>query len=329
MEAPNQHRTLVRYMQLSLAAAVTTIVLKVLAAAVTGSVGFLSDALESGVNLVAALVALWALRLANRPPDLTHHFGHGKAEYLSAAVEGTMIFVAATAIVWTAVRRLIDPAPLDQPALGLALSTGAALVNLAVGVTLVRAGKRHRSITLEADGRHLLTDVVTSAGVLVGIALVAVFGWELLDPIVALLVGLNILVTGWGLLRRSVSGILDAALPPEEAAQVEALLDRYRRTEDVEFHALQTRESGRQRFVYLHVLVPDEWTVKRGHDLAERVQEDIAEILPGTTTFAHIEPRDDPASYGHTGMHEAVPPLQDRVPSTAPDDDSRRAQRGM
>lgn len=295
---------LVRYMWLSIAAAVTTIVLKALAAWLTGSIGFFSDALESGVNLIAAVIGLWALRLASRPPDLQHHFGHGKAEYLSAAVEGTMIFAAAVAIVWSAIERLIDPIPLDQPALGLALSTAASVVNLAVGATLVRVGRRHRSITLEADGRHLLTDVLTSAGVIVGIALVAVFEWEILDPIVALLVGVNILYTGYGLLRRSVSGMLDTALPPEDVARVKTVLDRYREG-GINYHALRSREAGRQRFVYLHLLVPDHWTVAQGHDLAEELKADIAEALPGTTTFVHIEPLGDPASYNDD---ELVPP---------------------
>lgn len=288
---------LIRFMLLSVAAALTTMALKAAAALLTGSIGFLSDALESGVNLVAALVGLWALRLAARPPDLVHHFGHGKAEYVSAAVEGAMIFVAAGAIVWSALERLRDPLPLDRPALGLVLSGVASLINLAVGVTLVRTGQRHRSITLEADGRHLLTDVVTSAGVLVGVTLVAIFDWEVLDPLVALLVGLNILHTGYGLLRRSVSGMLDAAVPASELAEVKAVLTRYEHDAGVSYHALRTRESGRQRFVYLHLLVPDEWTVARGHAVAERVKDDIAAALPGTTTFVHMEPLGDPASY--------------------------------
>ena len=227
-------------MQLSLGAAISTIALKSVAAAITGSVGLLSDAMESGVNLVAAVVALWALRLAARPPNSVHQFGHGKAEYLSAAVEGGMVFVAATVIVWTSIQRLIDPAPVEQAALGLAVSTVASLINLAVGLSLLHAGRRYRSITLVADGKHLLTDVVTSAGVLVGIGLVAIFNWELLDPIVALLVGLNILVTGYGLVCRSVSGILDAALPADDVAQIVGILDRYR-LDGIEFHALRTR----------------------------------------------------------------------------------------
>src|SRR3954452_14429223 len=294
---PDAQRTLVRFMLLSIAAAIVTIALKFAAAAITGSVGLLSDAIESVVNLVAAIVALWAIKVAVRPPDLEHHFGHGKAEYLSAAFEGTMILVAAIAIIWTAIGRLRDPQPLEEAGIGLALSTIASLINLAVGVALVRAGRRHRSITLIADGRHLLTDVVTSAGVLLGIALVAIFDWPTLDPLVALVVGVNVLWTGYGLLARSVSGILDAALPDAEQAAVQDVIARWRRDTGLDFHALRTREAGRQRFVYMHILVPDEWTVKHAHDVTEQVKADIATVLPGAVTFAHTEPIDDPASY--------------------------------
>ena len=294
---PDAQRTLVRFMLLSIAAAIVTIGLKFLAAGITGSVGLLSDAIESVVNLVAAVVALWAIKVAVRPPDLEHHFGHGKAEYLSAAFEGAMILVAAVSIIWTAIGRLRDPQPIEEAGIGLALSTFASLINLAVGLALVRAGKRHRSITLIADGRHLLTDVVTSAGVLLGIALVAIFDWPTLDPLVALAVGFNVLWTGYGLLRRSVSGMLDAALPDEDQTLLRGVLDRWRAETGIDFHALRTREAGRQRFVYMHVLVPDEWTVKHAHDVTEDVKSDIAAVLPGVVTFAHTEPIDDPASY--------------------------------
>jgi cation diffusion facilitator family transporter len=306
---------LIRYMLVSLAAAVATIALKALAALVTGSVGFLSDALESGVNLVAAVVALFALRAANLPADENHNFGHGKAEYLSAAVEGGMIFVAATAIVWTSADRLVHPVALDQTGVGLALSTLASAVNLVVGLALLRAGREHRSVTLIADGRHLLTDVWTSAGVLVGIVAVAVTGWERLDPIVAVLVGVNILRIGYGLLRRSVIGLLDATLSAEDADAVARIIERYRREHPVDFHALRTRESGRQRFVYVHLLVPDDWTVKAGHDLAEALEADIEHELPGTVTFVHLEPRGDPASYAHGGADDALFPAEPEPPA--------------
>ncbi|MEO6989416.1 MAG: cation diffusion facilitator family transporter [Aquihabitans sp.] len=292
-------RILVRLMLLSVAAALVTIALKLAATLVTGSVGFLSDAMESVVNLVAALVGLWAVRLAARPADLGHHFGHGKAEYLSAALEGALIFVAAMAILWTSIQRLIEPVPIEEVGLGLALSAVAAVVNLVVGLTLLRVGKRERSIALTADGHHLLTDVVTSVGVFVGITLVAIFDWVILDPIVALLVGVNILYTGYGLLSRSVTALLDAAIPAEDLVHVNQVLDHYRSIEPVDFHALRTREAGRQRFVYVHLLVPDEWTVKRGHDLADDLVVDIAQALPGSHTFVHMEPIGDPSSYDH------------------------------
>ncbi|MDV6295414.1 cation diffusion facilitator family transporter [Rhodococcus aetherivorans] len=285
-----QDRLLFRFMLLSLAAAVVTIVLKASAAWATGSVGFLSDALESGVNLVAAVVALIALRVAARPPDASHHFGHGKAEYVSALVEGAMIFVAATAIVWTAIERLISPIPLVQPGLGLALTTVASLINLAVGITLQRVGRTHRSITLVADGKHLLTDVWTSAGVIIGIVLVTVTGWEPLDPIVALVVGVNILWTGYRLLRGSVSGLLSAALPQHEQDQVNAVLDRFRAECPVEFAPLRTVESGRQRQVFVVVTVPGDWTVRTAHDMADRIEAAIDAVLPHTETFIHVEP---------------------------------------
>ena len=285
-----EHRLLSRFMLLSLVAAIVTMALKAGAAVITGSVGFLSDALESGVNLVAAVVALWALRVAARPRDADHHFGHGKAEYLSALVEGAMIFVAATAIIWSAVERLLSPAPLEQPGLGLALSGVAAVVNLVVGITLQRVGRRHRSITLVADGKHLMTDVWTSAGVIVGIALVALTNWQPLDPIVALAVGVNILLTGYRLLRGSMSSLLSASLPEEDHAAVEAVLSRYRSEYPVEFAPLRTVESGRQRLVFVVVTVPGEWTVQAAHDLADRLETDIDAALPHTETFIHVEP---------------------------------------
>lgn len=290
MTEPGQHRLLMRCMLLSVTTALTTMALKAGAAWITGSVGLLSDALESGVNLVAAVVGVFALRTAAKPPDENHDFGHGKAEYLSAAVEGAMIFAAAAVIVWTSVRRLLEPQPLTEVGLGLFLSAGSSILNLAVGLLLLRVGRQHRSVTLVADGKHLLTDVWTSVGVLAGIGLVAVFGWYVLDPIVALLVGLNILRIGYGLVRESVVGLLDAALPADDVAQVQQVLDRYRADGSVTILPPRTRASGRQRFVYLTVRVPGDWTVRAGHDLLDRVEEDVRSALPGTTVFTHLEP---------------------------------------
>lgn len=279
-----------RFMLLSVATALATMLLKASAAWITGSVGLLSDALESGVNLVAALVGLAALRLAAKPADANHDFGHGKAEYLSAAVEGTMVFAAATVILWTSVERLISPQPVTEVGLGLVLSAGSSVLNLVVGLLLIRQGRAHRSITLVADGKHLLTDVWTSAGVLVGVALVALSGWDVLDPIVAILVALNILRIGFGLVRQAVVGMLDAVLPPEDVTAVNAVLDRYREPGVVTILPPRTRESGRQRFVYLVVRVPGDWTVRAGHDLLDRIEDDLGEALPGVVVFSHLEP---------------------------------------
>ncbi|MGC5165054.1 cation diffusion facilitator family transporter [Rhodococcus sp. DT1] len=290
MTHPDENRLLMRFMLLSVAAALVTIAMKVAAAWLTGSVGLLSDALESGVNLVAAVVGLIALRVAAKPADYNHQFGHGKAEYLSAAVEGTMIFVAATAILWSSVDRLVHPQPVEQPGIGLALSTAASVVNLAVGLALIRAGRRHRSITLVADGNHLLTDVWTSVGVLAGVGLVVLTGWDVLDPVVAILVAVNILRIGYGLVKQSVIGMLDVVLPPEDVAAVDAVLERYRQGGSIVILPPRTRQSGRQRFVYLTVRVPGDWTVRAGHDLLDRLEADLRDALPGTTVFTHLEP---------------------------------------
>lgn len=301
---PRRERYLERFAWLSIAAAITTITLKSTAAWITGSVGLLSDALESGVNLVAAIVALVALKAARHPPTAHHQFGLGKAEYLSAAIEGGMIFVAAIAIGATAIDRLITPQPVEQFGVGLAVTAVAAAVNLAVGLLLIRRGREHRSITLEADGKHLLTDVWTSAGVIVGVGVVALTGWNPLDPIIALVVGANILVTGFRLLRRSGSGLLDVALSESDEAAVRAVMAGFCER-GVHFHALRTREAGRARFVYVHVLVPGHWTVQQGHDLCEEFERDVALALPGTTTFTHLEPVEDPVSYADQQLGDA------------------------
>jgi cation diffusion facilitator family transporter len=294
---------------LSIAAAVVTITLKTVAYLVTGSVGLLSDAAESVVNLVAAVIALIALKVAARPPDANHHYGHGKAEYFSAGLEGLMIFVAAAVILASAVQRFIHPVALERIGAGLAISTAATAVNGVVGLILIRAGRAYRSATLAADGKHLMTDVWTSVGILVGVLLVALTGWQRLDPVVAVIVGLNILVTGYRLIRGSAGALLDAALTPPELATVTAVLDRFR-SADVNFHGLQTRQSGRHRFVSVHVLVPGAWTVYRGHDLLEEVETAIGQALPDTTVHTHMEPREDPRAYADYA-YDGQPPTAD------------------
>jgi len=279
-----------RFLWLSLGGAVVILGVKLAAAALTGSIGMWSDALESTVNVAAAGVALWALRLSAKPADHNHDFGHGKAEYFSAAVEGSMILVAAAVIIIGAVMRLLSPQPLENLGIGLVLLAIATAANLAIGLVLIRAGRRHRSITLEADGQHLLTDVWTSVGVLVAIGVVALTGLQWLDPAIALVVGANILFTGYKLVRRSVVGLLDGTLPPEEVDTVNDALHRVCEDPRVEITDVRTRESGRQRFVYATLTVPGSWTVKRSHDVADDVEHAIDAALPGTTTFVHIEP---------------------------------------
>lgn len=281
---------LTRYAWLSIAAALVTITLKVVAWLLTGSVGLLSDAAESGVNLVAAVVALVALHVAERPADDNHHYGHGKAEYVSAGAEGLMIFVAAAFILVSAVDRFLHPAALESVGLGLAVSTLASAVNGAVALVLLRVGRAHRSATLVADGRHLLTDVWTSAGVLVGVLLVALTGWERLDPIVAAAVGLNIVVTGSRLVAGSITSLLDAALPPDDLDRLDAVLARWR-SHEVGFRDVRTRESGRHRFVSVTITVPGTWSVEHAHDVCHEVAEAVGAELPGTEVHTHVAPR--------------------------------------
>ena len=287
---------LTRLVWLSIAAAIATIALKTLAWRLTGSAGFLSDAAESVVNLVAALVALVTIRWATRPPDDDHMYGHEKAEYFSAGVEGALILVAAASIAWFAIGRLLHPVALTDVGVGIAVSAAASLINLAVGLTLIRAGRTHRSITLEADGKHLMTDVWTSVGVILGVAAVWATGWERLDPLIALAVAVNIVIAGATLIRRSSGGLLDRSLPPVEQQAIEAVLGRAR-ADGIQFHAVRTRQSGRRSFVSLHVLVPGAWTIQRGHDLSERLEGEIREVLPHASVLTHLEPVEDPASF--------------------------------
>jgi cation diffusion facilitator family transporter len=291
-----------RYAWLSIGAALLTMGLKTLAWWLTGSVGLLSDALESLVNLAAALLALSMLRLAAIPPDEGHPYGHSKAEYFAAGIEGALIVIAAAGIFWAAIPRLVSPQPLETPSVGIALGALAGGVNLAVGVALVRVGRANRSITLEADGRHLITDVGTTVAVIVGVALVATTGWLRLDPIAALAVAAHILWTGVGLMRRSVHGLMDAAISRDDQDEITNLFAEYARRYGVTFHAFRTRQAGARRFVSFHLLVPDAWTVAQAHRLSEEIEERIRSMLPGAAIFTHIEPISDPASYEDQGL---------------------------
>ena len=287
---------LTKFAWLSIAAAIATIALKTAAWKITGSVGLLSDAAESLVNLVAAVVALIALRVSILPADKNHNFGHSKAEYFSAAVEGAMIFLAAAVIMYTAVDRFLHPQPLENVGIGLAVSVVASVLNGAVAWVLLRAGSRYRSMTLTADGKHLLTDVWTSVGVVVGVLLVWLTKWPRLDAIVAFAVGINILFTGWKLISESTAGLMDVSLPKEDNAAIRRVLEGFKQ-EHVMFHAVRTRESGNRRFMDMHLLVPGAWTVQAGHDLVEEIEQELLALYPDLHIMIHIEPIEDPRSY--------------------------------
>lgn len=306
-----QHATsggssLTQFAWLSIAAAVVTISLKAGAYLLTGSVGLLSDALESLVNLVAATVALIALSVAAKEPDEEHAYGHAKAEYFSSGLEGMLVLLASMLIAATAIPRLVNPEPIEQVGAGLAVSLVASLVNGAVAWRLFRAAASYRSVTLLASARHLMTDIWTSGGVLLGIALVALTGWNRLDALVALAVAANIIRTGWSLVRKSMLGLLDTALPAEDLQAVEAILDRYRAEYGIETHALRTREAGTRRFLSVHVLVPGNWTVQWGHRLLEELERDIQTALPETSVFTHLESLDDPASWEDVKLDRSI-----------------------
>jgi cation diffusion facilitator family transporter len=286
-----------RYAIISILAALATIGLKGGAYAITGSVGLLSDALESLVNLAAAIVALLALSAAARPEDEEHRYGHSKAEYFSSAFEGALILLAAAGIIYTSVGRLVAPRPIEQVALGIGISVVASLINLFVARILFRAGRRYHSITLEADAHHLMSDVWTSGGVIIGVSAAAMTGWQRLDPLIAILVALNIIRTGASILRRSLMGLLDTALPDDLQRKITEILARHAKKEGVRFHALRTRQAGAWRFVDFHVLVPGDWSVQRGHDLLEAIEEEVRGAVPNTSVFTHLEPIEDPASF--------------------------------
>ena len=287
---------LTRFAWLSIGAAIVTIGLKSMAYWLTGSVGLLSDTIESGVNLVGGVMALAMLTVAARPADEDHPYGHDKAEYFSSGVEGTLIFIAAIGIAITAVERIVNPKPLEQIGLGLGISVLASLVNLAVALVLLKVGRARKSIALEANAYHLLTDVWTSVAVVMGIGLVAITGWNRLDPLVAILVAANIVWTGGKIVQRSVGGLMDQALPADEQAILHKIIEQYDQGE-VTCHQVATRQAGSRRFVSLHVLAPGAWTVQRGHELLDRLEKDIFQALPNTLISAHLEPLDDPSSW--------------------------------
>lgn len=290
---------LTRYAWLSIAAAVLTIGIKTAAFIVSNSVGLLSDAVESSANLVAGVMALAMLTIAARPPDEEHAFGHSKAEYFASGVEGTLILVAAGSIIWAAIERIMAPRALEEVGIGLILATLASLINLGVSRILLRTGKRYNSITLEADGRHLMTDVWTSAGVLVGLGAATLTGWRILDPLIAIGMAINIVWTGVTLIRRSVLGLMDISIPTSDQLKITAVLKKHAK-QGVRYHDLRTRQSGASQFVSFHVLVPGKWSVQRGHDLLKGLESEISVALPMATVSTHLEPIEDPSAQEET-----------------------------
>lgn len=293
---------LVRYAWLSIATAIGIIILKVIAYLLTGSIGFLSDAIESGANIIAAIITLVALLIAARPPDQDHAYGHSKAEYLSSGAEGFLIMVAAVFIAVQAILRLLNPEPLAQVGLGVLVSGLAAVANLVVARILLNAGRQHRSAALMADAQHLMTDVWTSVGVIVGVTLVGLSGWLWLDPVIALIVAIQIAVTGFKLLRNSANGLLDVVLPEEEVSKVQSVLVHFAE-EGVTYHALRTRQAGAQRFVSVHIQVPGSWSVQRGHELLEKIEYEIRQQLSPVNVITHLEPVEDPVSWKDAALN--------------------------
>jgi len=300
--AKRSQSSLQKFLFLSIAAAIVTILLKFYAYYITDSMGFLSDALESFVNLFAAIFALIILNVSQRPADDGHKFGHSKAEYFSSAVEGALILVAALSIIWSAIPRIIDPKPLENINTGLLFSLLASLVNLLVGQILIKNGKKRKSVVLEADGKHLMTDVWTSVGVIAGIIIVKFTGLLIIDPIIAILVAINIIFTRYKLISRSASGLMDATIPSEDLEKITSYLDSLK-TSKIEYHSLLTRVAGQRKFISVHILVPGKWTVKQGHDYADEVEETIVNMFDEPVTVAtHIEPIDDPVSMIDIGI---------------------------
>jgi cation diffusion facilitator family transporter len=287
---------LTRFAWLSIAVAVLTISLKTIAYFLTNSVGLLSDALESIVNLVGALMALGMLTIAARPADENHTYGHSKAEYFSSGVEGTLILLAAISIIFAAVQRLITPKPLEQVGIGLIISVAASLANLGVALILRRAGKQYNSISLTSNSHHLMTDVWTSGGVLIGVGAVVITGWQVLDPLIAILVALNIIWTGIGIIQKSISGLMDSTLSNEYLDIIRSVLDRQKET-GVKFHALRTRQSGSLKIISMHVLVPGNWTVARGHKFVTQIENELSAAIEESMIFTHLESLTDPASF--------------------------------
>lgn len=298
-------KSLIKYAWLSVAAAIATIILKTAAYYFTDSVGLLSDAVESLVNLVGGLMAVTMLTISNRPADEDHPFGHSKAEYFSSGVEGSLIVIAAIIIIYTAIGRLIHPKELEQIGVGVVISVIASLINLAVALLLLNAGKKNNSITLIANAKHLLTDVWTTAGLIVALILIYYTKIIQIDPIVALIVAINILWAGGKIVKESVNGLMDQSLPLDEVEIIKNILKKYL-DQDIHFHALLTRKSGAKRFVSFHAVVPGEWTINEGHILVHKIEDEIKTALNNIDVISHLEPIESPTSWDDVNFATAI-----------------------
>lgn len=304
--------TLSRMAILAILAAVATMALKIGAYVVTGSVGLLSDAVESSANLITAMIALFAVWFASRPIDRTHNYGHQKVEFFAGAAEGLFILIAAGGIAWIAVDRLRHPRDIEGLGFGIGISIAAAAINFFVARLLVRAGRQNNSLAIEADGKHLMTDVVTSIGVVAGLVLARVTGIEQFDPIIALLISINIVWTAWSLLRAGVDGLMDRALPDDDVEQVRAVIEKNLANRE-HYHALRTRRAGSRQFVDFHLLVPGAFSVQLAHDRAEQLEAAVHQVLPYAQTTVHIEPIEDPDAYDA----EIIAPFEEDAPPSA------------
>ena len=289
-------KSLIAYTYLSIFTALLTISLKLIAYLLTQSVGLLSDAIESLVNLMAAIIAFLTIRLAEKPADKKHPYGHSKAEYFSSTAEGFFIFSAALAIIFSAVNRIIYPKMIEQVSIGLLISAAATLINFLVGKKLISVGKKYQSITLEADGRHLLTDVWTSAGVIAAVFLVDKTKILVLDPLVAIFVALNILLTGANLIRRSLSGFMDEALDKNDLLKVDKIFQKYQK-KGLVFHAIKSRQSGQKKFLSFHALFPKSYSIKKAHDLVDKIEKELKRKVLNLQIESHMEPKDDKRSF--------------------------------
>ena len=289
-------KSLLKYTYLSIFASILTIILKFIAYFFTASVGFLSDAIESLVNLATAIFAYFSLKIAQKPADTNHPYGHSKAEYFSSIIEGLLIFLASFSIIASSIDRIIHPKNIEQVFLGIIISAAAALINLLVGQKLIAVGKKQRSIALEADGHHLLTDAYTSVGVIMAVFLVEKTGILILDPLVAIFVSLNILFTGKDLIKRSISGFMDEAISEKEIKIIEKIFQSFKKQQIV-FHSLKTRQSAQKRFISFHILFPNHWSIKKAHDLADKIEKQIKKKLENAEVESHLEPINDKKSF--------------------------------